>query len=459
MRVRERTPLALQLHREEGATAVIVVLSLVALLGLIVLTVDVGQLLFRRRGMVNASDSAALAAAQSCAGVDDTDVPEIMADTFAGENVNGLRPFNGGITDLVGCDGPAFGHVSVEYQTQQDLFFAGVLGFTGPAQVKTAATAGWGPARRANPLPIVVYTGQDQGNCDIDEGMTPGTPCYLWYDNDLFANSAFGFLNLCTADDRCQQGWDVDPGAQCPNVGASLRDDWISGNWDGAENRINFPGDTYVCRVSGLASSDWSGLEDRVGDDLLFPVNDCTKQVDKNGSPTGCFGAEAPDKYDIIGFMILNLEAVLDSAAEWGGTPYSSCSINNMNVTRNQVIALSSLPGGGCPNGRTPSGVENLLVGGQAPGAPGAQYIYNSTTQMIQWTGPNGRTNISFNWWQDGECGAPPGNSSAGCLKVRTVQEKFAGREPCSQGQGCPDFGVRAVRLCDLDFRSCPENG
>jgi Flp pilus assembly protein TadG len=52
---------------ERGATAVIVVLSLIALFGLVVLTVDVGQLLFQRRGMVNASDAAALAAAQTWA--------------------------------------------------------------------------------------------------------------------------------------------------------------------------------------------------------------------------------------------------------------------------------------------------------------------------------------------------------------------------------------------------------
>ena len=79
----------LRLRRgEEGAVAVIVVLSLVALIGVTVLTVDVGQLLFKRRAMVNASDAAALAAAQSCAGVDDSDSPEAMADLFAVDNVS-----------------------------------------------------------------------------------------------------------------------------------------------------------------------------------------------------------------------------------------------------------------------------------------------------------------------------------------------------------------------------------
>ena len=42
-------------------------LTLIALCGVIVLTVDVGQLLYKRRAMVNASDAAALSAAQACA--------------------------------------------------------------------------------------------------------------------------------------------------------------------------------------------------------------------------------------------------------------------------------------------------------------------------------------------------------------------------------------------------------
>ena len=207
----------LRLRRDErGATAVIVTLTLIALLGMIILTVDVGQLLYKRRAMVNASDAAALAAAQSCAGLADSDNPGAMANTFAVDNVSTAI---GGITDIAGCDGPPFGHVTVEYGMEQGLFFAGVLGFRRPGAVRTEATAGWGPTGSANPLPIVVYTGQDQGNCDIQEGIGPGVSCYLWYDNDLFDNSAFGFLNLCTATDSCQQGWDVSGGGFCPNVG------------------------------------------------------------------------------------------------------------------------------------------------------------------------------------------------------------------------------------------------
>ena len=107
----------------------------------------------------------------------------------------------------------------------------------------------------------------------------------------------------------------------------------------------------------------------------MFPVNDCATQVDSSGTAIGCNATVAPDKYNIVGFIILQLDDVLTSAAEWGGTPYSHCSRNNVNVATNQVIPLSSVPSGNCPNGATPSGVENLLVGGKAPGTAGVRVL------------------------------------------------------------------------------------
>ena len=438
---------------ERGATAVIVVLSLIALFGLIVLTVDVGQLLFQRRGMVNASDAAALAAAQSCAGLDDSDLPEAMADTFAVNNVGSVITAAPNITEMVGCDGPAYGHVSVEYTMNQDLFFAGVLGFNGPASVRTAATAGWGPAGGANPLPIVVYTGNDQGNCDIEEGTPAGVACYLWYDNDLFENSAFGFLNLCTATDPCTHGWDVASDASCPNVGSSLRDDWISGNWTGGPNELNYPDPTYVCVVTGVSSANWQDLERRAGfpderSDLIFPIDDCTTNVDNNGNVVGCDAF--PNKYNIIGFITLHLDEVLQSAAEWGGIAQTSCQRNNLDVTPGLIVPLSSFPGGQCPNGNTPTGVVDFTIDGQTSSP---NWTYDDLNKQFTWTGPADRVDVNFDWWLDGECGQPPANSSAVCIKVHTVEVRFGGTSP----GGGADFGTRAIRLCDLTIGSCPE--
>jgi hypothetical protein len=450
MRVTKRIP---GREGERGATAVIVVLSLVALLGLIVLTVDVGQLLFKRRAMVNASDAAALAAAQSCAGLGDSDNPASIATIYAQENVSVA---SGGITEMVGCDGPPFGHVSVEYGMNQNLFFAGVLGFDGPAAVRTDATAGWGPAGGANPLPIVVYTGNSQGNCDIQEGIGPDVQCYLWYDNDMFNGSSFGFLNLCTGSDPCTQGWDVDAGDNCPNVGASLRDDWINGNWTGGPNEVNWPAPTFVCRVSGLTSSNWSGLEDRIGEELIFPVNDCTTQVDSNGNSVGCSPSQPPDKYNIIGFIVLRLEEVLDSKPEWEGNT-GTCDFGPVNMTPTiGDFDLDTLHASeGCPNFDT---ISNVRL--SAPGNPqcctlNTHYTFDPNTNVVDWIG-NNRNNvtISWDWSEGGPCGVPPNNSSGVCIRVVTVEVRFGGSAP---GQGA-DFGLRAVRLCDLTIGSCPED-
>jgi hypothetical protein len=450
---------------ERGATAVIVTLSLVALLGLVVLTVDVGQLLFSRRAMVNASDAAALAAAQTCAGVDDLDVPETMADTYALDNVGSAITALPNIVDITGCDGPSFGHVTVEYTTNQQLFFAGVLGANGPATVRTRATAGWGPAGGANPMPIVVYTGQSQGSCDIQEGIGSGVQCYLWYDNDLFNQSSFGFLNLCTATDPCSQGWDVGGSDSCPNVGASLRDDWIAGNWDGGPNEVNYPAATYVCRVSGLSTSNWAALESRAlpthdpnGDsaDLIFPVNDCAAQVDSNGNVLGCAATVAPDKYNIIGFIVLHLEAIYDSKPEWEGAS-GSCQTTPMNMTPvSPNIDLDAIAAGlGC----SPyDSIANVRM--SAPGNPqcctlNTHFTYDPVTHEVDWIG-GVRDNVTLSWdyAQDGPCGVAPGNSSAVCIKVETVEVRFGGT---SAGGGA-DFGLRAVRLCDLTIGSCPRD-
>jgi hypothetical protein len=451
-------------HRDErGATAVIVALTLIALCGVIVLTVDVGQLLYKRRAMVNASDAAALSAAQSCADLSDSDNPEAMADAFAVDNVSVVNSGAANILEAPGCDlqDPPSGHVTVQYEMQQGLFFAGVLGFDGPAAVRTQATAGWGPAGGANPLPIVVYTGSDQGNCDIQEGIGPGVSCYLWYDNDLLDGSSFGFLNLCTVTDSCTQGWDVSSGANCPNVGASLRTDWINGNWTGGPNQVNYPAPTYVCRVSGLTSSNWSSLEGREangphvigvddGSDLIFPVNDCTSQVDRNGLAIGCNPTQPPDKYNIIGFIVLHLEAVLDSAAEWGGSPLTHCQQNNFNVVTNGVYPLSTFSGGNCPGPNTPSGVQDFRINNLVSSP---NWVYDDLNKRFTWTGAPGRVRVDFDWWLDGACGRPPGNSSAVCLKVTTVEVRFGGNCP-----GCgANFGLRAVTLCDLPIGSCPE--
>src|SRR5688572_13781231 len=71
---------------EDGATLVIVTLTLFAMFGLMVLVVDVGSLLYARRALVNSADAAALAAAQSCGGKEGTGEARVQAEHYAVAN-------------------------------------------------------------------------------------------------------------------------------------------------------------------------------------------------------------------------------------------------------------------------------------------------------------------------------------------------------------------------------------
>jgi len=225
-----------RLHREEeGVTAVIVALCLIALFGMLVLVVDVGGLLWKRRELVSGSDAAALAAAKTCAvpAVTDPTNPEIQADTAAVNNVTSLTGSNGGIIDNPwGCSTVVRtprGYVTVQYSYPQQLFFAGIFGAS-TRTVTTAATAAWGPLGAGNAVPIVLESSQFQGPCEVPNIPEQDLPaeCNFWYDNGAAAigDANWGFLSL----DPSQWGVAPDDNNVCSNVGSSTRGDWILHN-------------------------------------------------------------------------------------------------------------------------------------------------------------------------------------------------------------------------------------
>ncbi len=456
---------------EEGATVVIVALCLVVIFAMIVLAVDVGGLLLRRRAMVNGSDAGALAAAKSCALVTDTDIPEFQADLFAGDNVVGLTAGQGGIDSgrTVNCDTDSQGHVTVEYTTPQDLWFAGVLGFGPTSNVTTDATAEWGPTSGDNPLPIVLNVGTFQGACRIPTQDATGGPldigdtCYFWYDNDRFNGSNFGFMNL--------NQWDVAAGDNCSNAGSSDRTTWIQGGWNGDDLTFNFPsGPTYVCTDSGISSSNWMTLEGEVGEIKTFPINDWDGSI--SGWPELYAGSGQIDKYQIVGFAALQIEQVL-TVAQAGGT---SGSCNNDfdpfdpdgDIVTGQSFSVESF---GTFNGcfaAVPDNIVNVVVDGShpsvnftactSPGLPSScDYYYDPVSRFITWYGPSTATSggqegrddldVSFDWSNDGICGVAPGNASARCMVISWQGDTLTGTHPCPL---CPDFGTRAIKLCDL---------
>ena len=124
MRVRIRVRRPRDFSDESGVTIVIVALALLALCGMLVLVVDVGGLLTLRRQMVTAADSAALAAAQSCAADEPAEASD-QADLLATQNQPDATQQDFSTTN---CGTASEGSASVSYGAPKTLNFAPILG-------------------------------------------------------------------------------------------------------------------------------------------------------------------------------------------------------------------------------------------------------------------------------------------------------------------------------------------
>jgi Flp pilus assembly protein TadG len=296
---------------ERGAVAIIVTLCLVAIMAMLVLTMDVGTLLLSRRAMVNAADAAALAAAQSCglhAGTVDANGQIIK---YAHENSSGSYVAAGSPTYAPSCDATS-GTVTVRLKTQESLAFAPVLGFSDQATVGTVATAVWGGAGSTEHVAPLMLSATRLTDCEIPPPPNvPFTPkiCSFWWNNGnggppsgtALDNAEWGTLDL--------NNWNVQPADHCSASTPPDFDQWMFQGFAGPLPVNPLPAPTYVCRGQGnFGASLDKKLQDArdMGLHLVFPVNDPSKQIDKNGiicTPTtpGC----STDKYDIIGFAYL----------------------------------------------------------------------------------------------------------------------------------------------------------
>jgi len=274
-------------RQEQSASAVLVAIAIVAIVGMLALVVDGGGLLNMRRRMVMSADSAALAAALSCALEQGQGTAESEADSLATDNVSTAT--RDSIQWDGGCDEKS-GSVTVKYESPQELFFAPVVGLPNSGPVAAQATAIWGPASSGKPVPVMVRS-LWIGDCGIPDAPV-GTQCNFWMDNspDELGDAQWSWmnLNLCPVESQC--GWDISRTGNCPNVGASERDDWIRNGPD-----MNLPVSAYVCTTSGHASTNFSDLTSQIGEVKAFPVNDQNQQVDNSGNICSPHSA-SPDK-------------------------------------------------------------------------------------------------------------------------------------------------------------------
>lgn len=413
---------------ERGATIVIVTLALAAFIGMTVLVIDVGGLLTLRRRMVLTADAAALAAAQSC-GLDQAFDAQPQADALATANQADALSTEFETED---CGGSSSGRVQLGYAAPQTLVFAPILGAPETRPVSARAEAIWGPAGGISPVPIELSIDPNgQVDCAYEAF---DTECAYWHDNsenhDITNSSNWGFMNL--------DGSGAAPGDSCPNAGSSERREWITGDPETVLKIVD--GTTLVCADSGHANSSWfDALEAQVGQIKYFPINDPAQMVTTGGK----------EKYAIIGFIPLQIEAVLrgnDPAAV--GTQGDSGHCRETHSFSNGArLDLDSLSCVGAADTFTNLTIYRRQGNNVIEYRAGTHYVYDPIAHEITWfSGNASNVTVEFDWSEagsEGKCGSRDPDPNGVCLVLSWQGVRVAGSLP---GTGA-DFGLRAVRL------------
>lgn len=305
--------MSLRLKDERGASAVLLAIVLVVLIGILALSIDGGLLLSKYRQVRRASDAGALAAAISCGKRETLPLPTPTdnaisnANAYSAANVDvdptqpiaplstvTFKDVNG--NPVPNCNGLSAGKVTVRYTVQQSLLFGPAVGVSSPKPVSAAATAIWGSAGGAdNVVPLMIsFRNTD---CNIPNGIPPQT-CHFWWDDDFSGLSTFGVMNLST--------WGSTAGQSCPPGGSNADlNSAIDDGWPDPLLLTTNP--TYVCGLndSAVHANIFSHIDHILPHNFLFPVNSPALQVPPClDSATTC---SAPSKYAIIGFAEMTI--------------------------------------------------------------------------------------------------------------------------------------------------------
>jgi Flp pilus assembly protein TadG len=265
MRVRRLT-LAQLREGEGGATLAIVGISLICLLGMLVLTFDLGRGVALKRNMVNAADAGALAAARECGLAHGPGAARTAAEQLVGENNDAANVVGFKLDDEAQCSGMPSGgkrQVTVTVRVPQEYFFAQIFGVNS-GSVVASATAEW-TTGVTNPAPVKL------DGLKVDECLN-GTPnsdgmldCYFTFEKlSKPGTSQWGWLNL-------PEGWPTDPNSNpgnCSSQAGGSNDlfDYIATMGGmGTADKAFLPQlfdptgggspPTYVCAASGVKSS------------------------------------------------------------------------------------------------------------------------------------------------------------------------------------------------------------
>jgi hypothetical protein len=349
MRVRAR------LRDDSGATAVIVAILILVLVGMLSLAVDGGILWAKYRGVRTANDAAALAAAYSCATGEGLAGAETAADDIAVANVSDAASLQAA-TYPQGCV-VGGGQVTVYFGGQQTLMFGPAVGVSSPRPVAAQATAVWGGAGGASNVAPMMLSLDRLSDCDIPDGpelVVGVSRCFFWWDNGTpndttaLTNAEWGLVDLTT--------WGVEPWGGCGgNVSQSDVGTWITNGYPGS--LLIDPSPEYVCRGNGFQGNALNNdIDAQAGEILFFPVNDPQQQVQSGGTlcrPDGVDGPCSVQKYAMVGF------AALEVAHVWTGQDAQAMcdqiSANNGSLRCLEAVWQGFQPGGLTPNPDVPN--------------------------------------------------------------------------------------------------------
>jgi len=304
MRVR-RSGVLIRAREERGAVLMIVAICLFVVLGMLVLTFDLGRGVAIKRNMVAGTDAAAMAAARECAIGQPMGSAQTAAQMLLTRN-NEAATMSSFEADAAQCSGDTgqlqdrTSLVTVKSSVDQEYFFAQIFGFTS-GTVVASATAEWGPAVGVtNPVPLRL-NGSLMDDCLAQPVGYEGEDCAFGFDNDDPAASSSNYWGVM----NFPEGWPVAPGpnpVDCSSNagGQSEVIDYLSGLGDEFSPMLwALPNPVYVCADPGLGSStiqwivDW--LNSQADNSLIFPVMAdpaVFPPVDSNGLA-----------YPIIGFI------------------------------------------------------------------------------------------------------------------------------------------------------------
>jgi hypothetical protein len=461
-------------REEGGVVALMVLLSLFVVFGMVVLVVDLGALIVKHRGLVNANDSAALAAADSFAR-NEADTASTQADRFARENVPDAEHDTDWWTvtsglDSSGCLPSTCGSVRVRYQAGQALFFAPALGLSDHVTAHATATAIWGPAGGGHPVPITIrYDWLNEKCASPVPNGSPPTECAFFLQGsggDESGNGQWSWVNL--------NAWNTgSANHNCPKLRSSDVRDWLRGG--GPDVAVNAaPTPTFAC-TGGGAPADFLGdlLKLRESGKLQFPVNDAAGQfappgqVDEGGNPCPPDSDCTPEQYDIVGFTVLGIEdAIRGSEDGRPGDPHVLCEppllhdfdpdppSNTWDLDSQVQCSLNGLHNPDdhselFPRIRKEHG-NHRFKGGLAPDCQDVDYCYDRFDHVITWLAKQPEQNARVDWLYvipptPGRCGFHDPDPDAVCLVVSWHGYQPMGINP---GSGM-DFGLRAVRLSE----------